>query len=175
MNGMTKATNSINSVSSISVAIALLTCSILCLAGCFSGGGGGGDNPTGPVDVNGQWLVSETVDASACGQSSSHRDSYEISVSQNGDAIAVTATTDDGPQTFYGTLSGTMLGWTGSFSLDGGTVTITSMSVTVDSTCNSFGGSSSWSWSDGSYSCAGTTQISGTRLSGAGCGATEKK
>jgi hypothetical protein len=78
---------------------------------------------------------------------------------------------------FTGTLDGFDLSWSGSYLEDApdgtpGIATIDSLTATIDASCNSLTGSSSWTWSatDGSgYVCSGTTTFTGTRTPASGC------
>jgi len=131
-------------------------------AGADTGGGGGSDGgggTTGDVpDVSGSWTVDETVDGSDCGEGTT-TDSYTIAVTQNGTQLTVTSEGD----TFTGTLSGNTLSWTGSYAEDGGTTTITTLSITLDASGNNGSGTAAWTWTDGTETCSGTTEITVNR------------
>ena len=145
----------------------LFLSSLLVLSACGGGGGGGGGTPATPIgDISGLWNVETVVDRSDCGGGAAERDPDEIvTVTQSGSAITVTDS--DGPNT--GTLSGNRLSWSGSYPEDGGTTSV-SFSLTVAPSCNSLSGTAPWSWSDGTFTCSGTTQVTATRLDPIGCG-----
>lgn len=115
------------------------------------------DDP--PVDVAGTWNLTDTVGQNNCGDSGSS--SYSVEVTQNENALTVSTPVG----VFSGAINGNTVQWTGSFPEDGGTTTINSMTLTVSADGNSLSGSSNWSWTDGSESCSGTTNTTGTRAS----------
>ncbi len=137
-------------------------------------GGGGGDNPApaqsappsqqpAAVDVSGRWQISENG-TSNCPGEATFTDSYQISITQQGSSLSVTTPAG----TFSGVLNGRDLSWTGSYPEDGGTTTITSLSATIAADNNSFTGSASWTWSNGTQSCSGRTDpFRGSRTAGA--------
>jgi hypothetical protein len=129
----------------------------------FVGCSGGGDDAVAPqpqpgtcVDVSGTWNTTEVDDATGCGEGFTTHDE-EYTITQSGCNITI----DGG---LFGTASGTVNGsqitYTGSFPDEGGTTTGT-VNLTISG--NSLNGSANWTWSDGTSSCSGTTQISGTR------------
>lgn len=115
-------------------------------------------NKPGASGVEGRWRITETVNGEQCDEGTT-TEVYQLQVAQQGNQLTVTAPVG----TFNGVLNGTNLRWSGSFPEDGGTVS-TSIDVTFTTTLDSLSGSSSWSWSDGSFTCAGTSQISGILL-----------
>ncbi len=140
----------------------------LALAGCGGGGGGGGDaggSSTTPVSTScvnaaGDWSTQETVNGTDCG-TGVFDEYFNYTVSQNSCAITVV---DDVGNPFIGNISGDGISWTGSFPKDGGTITITDMSLTIAPNGGSLSGPASWTWSDGTRSCSGVTNIAGTRV-----------
>lgn len=137
---------------------ALLLLLVLPFAGCSDD-----DDPAGPAapadfDITGTWSVSETVDATACGEGT-QTDTWSMTATQTGNALTVTTPVG----TFTGTVSGSDVNWSGSFPEDGGTTTI-SLSATL-SGGDDFAGTSTWSWTDGIDSCGGTSVFTGTRTS----------
>ena len=132
------------------------------------GGGGGGDDLAEPIgDISGTWTVSEVVTAASgvCAESVGATDTYQVTVTQDGNDLTVA--TPDG--TFSGTLDGNAFEWTGSFPDDGGVLDINSMDVTVAADCNSMSGTVNWSWSGGGESCSGTASVNGARDDAVGC------
>lgn len=157
-----------NIVSLIRRAIAV--CSMLALCACGGGGGGGGEG-TPPAtrapsaDLTGTWTVTETGVSNCPGEATFSVGPYQVNVTQSGNNLTVVTPAG----TFSGTIDGDKAKWTGSYPEDGGTTTITSMTLTVSADDNHFSGSSTWSWSDGRNTCSGTTQaINGTRVPGTG-------
>jgi len=138
------------------------------LTACGGGGGGGGGTTLSPPigDISGDWSVTETITSTDC--PSAANDAYTLSVSQNVNTVNVY----DGVNSFQGVLDGNILRWSGSYYESGGYNTINTMALTVASDCNSLGGDVSWSWSDGTYSCSGTTAVSANRINPVGCSAT---
>jgi uncharacterized protein (DUF2147 family) len=123
----------------------------------------GGDDPGGTTDVSGTWLMSDTVDASDCGDGF-ELDTYSLEVDQSGNNLTVTSA--DG--TFFGTIQDRNISWTGSYYSfeDEGTVTITSLSATVSADGLTVSGNASWSFvGEFGDTCSGTTVVSGVRES----------
>ena len=108
-------------------------------------------------NISGTWRITENVDERDCDEGFAIYE-YDIEMTQNGNAL--TLVTPSG--TFYGTIDGNKVSWSGSYDEDGGTVTIESLSLTVSSDGKSLSGESSWSWSDGFDPCSGTTDFTGT-------------
>ena len=110
--------------------------------------------------------VTATTDGRDCGDGISTETRVVDVTSQSGNSIDVLIN----GSSFTGNFSGNSLTWNGSYPEDLGTTT-ESISLTVDASCNSFSGSSTWSWTDGSFTCSGTADpIDGLRNSPAGCG-----
>lgn len=145
----------------------------LVFVGCAGGGGGGGGDDGDANDISGTWTITEIVDESACGGGGAELVIYTIDVSQSGTSLTVSATINGSTQTFSGSISGNTLQWSGSFAESGGTTTINSLSLTLNSDCSEVTGNSTWTWTDGSDTCSGTSQISGNRTTGSGCGTDE--
>jgi len=106
------------------------------------------------VNVAGAWNTTEVVDATNCGEGI-YTEYETLIVTQDG----CNFTAIDSSGTYSGTVQGNQISWTGSY-YDYGWVTYT---VTLTISGNSLSGSSSWTWTDGYYSCSGTSQITGTR------------
>lgn len=136
--------------------------SLLVAIPCACSGGGSApalQPPTG--DVSGTWLIQEEIltASGVCAGEIGRRESYSLSVSQNGNGITVVSPAG----TFNGSLNGNRIEWRGSYPEDGGTTTITGMNVTYTST--QLSGTTSWTWSDGSTTCVGTTRVVGAKSS----------
>ncbi|MEL7025331.1 MAG: fibronectin type III domain-containing protein [Pseudomonadota bacterium] len=139
----------------------ILTALLLLVTGCGGGGGGGSDSPDPqppavPV-VAGEWQISETL-ADDCG-SSGTTNTYVATVTQNGSQVVVTY----GGVSRSGTMTGNELTWSGSYPEDGGTTTVSSLILNFSG--DSATGNATWSWTDGTQSCSGTSSITATRLS----------
>lgn len=140
------------------------------------GGGGGGDSGTTPPappigDVAGVWTITETSKTSnnaLCQPPSSPLEVFNLTVAQNGNSLTVT---DAQANVFNGTISGNTVSWTGSYPDGSGTSTISSLSATIDASCNTLSnGTANWSYTEPGFSCSGTTTFIGTRSPASGCG-----
>ena len=139
----------------------------LLFAACSTGGGGGDGDPDPPIaDISGTWSITETMGSNTCGEVPGSQNTYSITVTVSGNSVTVVTPAG----TFTGTIDGDQLEWTGSYPDDGGTTTINSMDLTVSANGSSVSGTTSWSWTDGTESCSGTTTVNGTRTSGGGGG-----
>lgn len=129
----------------------------------FGCGGGGGGDTTGrtdtPLDVAGVWTIVETSGVNTCEEPVGIEDTYQVTVSQSGTVLTVVTPMG----TFNGSIAGDILSWTGSFSEDEGTTTITLMDLTAAADGLSFSGSADWTWTDGSLSCSGSVTIDGSK------------
>ncbi len=114
------------------------------------------------VDVAGTWDITETMGANTCGDTVGLTDTYQVTVSQNGSNLTVTAPAG----TFNGTMNSNVLSWTGSYPEQGGTTTITGMSLIVSLDRTSFSGTVDWTWTDGNYSCVGENSADGIKGNG---------
>ena len=130
--------------------------------GCSSDGGS--STPAASTDINiaGVWTITETSKPSDCSEPAP-REIFDLTVTQDGTSSSIGITDPEG-NTFTGTLNDHTLTWSGSYDDPQGgtpgTLTINSMSATIDASCNSLTGNAIWTWSatDGSgYSCTGTT------------------
>ena len=128
---------------------------------------GGGDDPPSlqppDFDLSGTWIVKETIlsATSVCVDEEGETSSYEITVKQEGNSLTVTTPAG----TFSGTISGDKVQWSGSYPDDGGTTTIAGMELTASSK-SKLGGNTEWTWTDGNFSCSGTTQVDADLKSG---------
>lgn len=119
--------------------------------------------PAQPIDIAGSWFVDEFCNQQNCGEPNESQ-MYNVDVVQNG--TNVTLTSFQG--TFFGTLSGNVLSYSGSYPEDGGTATFTA-TVTFDASVSNYSGSSSWTWTDGAFSCSGTCDLSGSMSTSGTC------
>jgi len=141
------------------------------LATAGGGGGGGGEvlHPgEGPPrwDLTGTWAMQETVDDSACGGNGDH-DEFVLELTLSGSDLTVVGN----GATFYGTVSGTKVSFTGSYydDEDDGWVTITGMDIDAQDGGNRLHGTANWNFV-GEIACSGTTEVLGTRVSAGGGG-----
>ena len=145
-------------------------CLSFALAACGGGGGGGGDDPSAPppagppdvINVAGEWNVVERMNSTCIDDDYKQ---YSVSVTQSGTALTVTA----GGNSYPGTIDGHTVSWTGSYPEDGGTTTITKMTLALASDARTLNGTSSWQWvsASGAQKCEGTTQITAERTEAA--------
>jgi|GEM_PF-3043294 len=106
---------------------------------------------------DGEWSVTESVNGTACGEGNSV-ESYTAIVSQSGATMTVSAS----GITRSGAFNGTTLTFTATYPEDGGTV---SSRGTIVFNGNSATGSSTWTYTEGSLSCDGSSTISASRVS----------
>jgi hypothetical protein len=99
----------------------------------------------------------EVVDGSACGEGT-YTDNKTYVITQSGCDITLT----NSGLTFHGSIDGSNLSWSGSYSEGTGTTTITGMAVTLSSDLGTATGTAHWTWT-GSSTCSGTTQITATK------------
>jgi hypothetical protein len=123
------------------------------LVGCGSDGSSGSNGPSG--SAAGAWTITETVGPNTCEDSGTF--SYTITITQNGNSITVATPVG----TFSGTIGGSTVSWTGSYPDAGGTTTITSLTATVSG--NTLSGSTQWTWTDGDFTCGGSSTFTGTK------------
>ncbi len=142
---------------------------MLALLGAACGGGGTTGGSTPPIgDLSGTWQVTgtESSPTQACDGASIN---MVATIVQSGSNL--TSNGSDG-SVLSGTISGNTVSMSGTYPEGGGTTVVSSATVTVAADCNSFSGSDVWSWTDGTFSCSGTSVFNGVRLSGSGCGTT---
>lgn len=139
----------------------------LMLTGGCSGGGGGETTPTTQpssqlANAAGDWAITEYMSSNTCGNEVSSTipwDNYHVAVTQNDTVLTVS--TNSG--TYSGTITGNKFAWTGSYPNNGGTTTITTMTLAIAADGKSLSGAAKWSWSDGSSPCSGITNVKGSR------------
>ncbi|GAA0748363.1 hypothetical protein LRH25_12980 [Ideonella azotifigens] len=137
--------------------------SLLSVLAACGGGGGDDDKSSGSgqsLDVAGTWDIAETKGSNNCGDPVGEKTLYSVTIQQTGNSLKLQ--TEDG-QVFNGSIQTDTVEWTGSYPEEGGTTTLNELKVTVTSDAKSLSGSSSWTWTKGSESCSGTTEVSGTR------------
>jgi len=130
--------------------------------GCDSSEDGGGTANQIPAEatwVAGTWETTQEV-TNRCFDPPEQRTDFETyEIAQDGNDITVT----NQGNTYYGTVDGDQVSWSGSFQENGGTITINSLNLTLTGMGNTFNGTASWTWTDGDTTCSGTTQIAGDR------------
>ncbi len=137
-----------------------LVCLLSLIMGC-SNTDGGDEIPvpsSTPKDVAGTWQTVETVTGDCSGEQYPFTVYDTYLVTQSGSNLTITIQSRSVQVT--GTISGNHISWQGSFPDDGGT-----LSVVFSGALNSvsqISGTGTWEWSDGSYTCHGTTQILAT-------------
>mgnify|MGYP001481666773 CR=1 FL=1 len=117
------------------------------------------DPPPAGLDLSGFWSVVETTGANDCGDEVGVPFNYFAEITQDGNDLDIYIS----PDMFSGTLDGNVISWTGSYFEDGGTTTITSMSLIVDESGDSFSGNYNWVWTLDSFSCSGVCSIAASR------------
>ena len=149
----------------------LLFITVLFISACGGGGGGGGDTGGGgtvtPIgDVSGSWSVDETTATTNCqGEVPGTTTTNTYALNLTGSTITLISNGN----TYSGTMDGNRITGSASYPEDGGTTTASVDSIVADS-CDSFTGTTTWSWTDGVESCNGTTSLTGTRNPAQGCG-----
>ncbi len=150
----------------------------LLLAACGGGGGGGGGgNPPAPPigDVSGNWEVVASTTSHNCDEPVPDK-RYVFRIEQNGNNLTLV---DEDGNRYTGILDGDTLNWSGSYDEDAadgtpGRTTLERMTATTDASCDNLTGSSNWTWTSTepgySYSCSGTSTLSGSRTLARGCG-----
>jgi hypothetical protein len=130
----------------------------LALTACSSSGGDSGSSVCDPPagDYAGFWTISGT-DQGNCGDEGSWSGSGTITVDGN-----TMTGFPAGGGTHSGQVCANTLTVATSYPEDGGTVTL-NFTATFSSN-NAVSGSGTWSWTDGSSSCNGTTSFQGTKL-----------
>lgn len=142
----------------------LMMASVFLLINC---GGGSDDAPvvcTTCESAAGSWQVSENVDVTAsspAGYCSDSVESYVLTAAQSNCQLTVT---DSGSRSYSGQICDRTINWTGSYPEDGGTTVVTAMTATLGASGLSLSGSSTWTWSDGSGSCSGTSSFTASKL-----------
>jgi hypothetical protein len=126
-------------------------------SGTWQGGKGAGNSSC--TDLTSLWSVTETGITTTCeiGNDILHM-SYAIV--QDGCGLVAS---DDAGGTFTGTGTGNSYSVSGSRPDEVGVTQVTSAQLTVSADGSSLSGSAFWTWSDGSYSCSGTSSLSGER------------
>jgi fibronectin type 3 domain-containing protein len=109
--------------------------------------------------VAGTWAITESLTDNC---PDPDVDEWTATVTQNGTSVTVSG----GGVSRSGTLNGNVLTWSGSYLEDGGTTTVSSLTLTFSG--DTVTGNATWSWTDGSSSCSGTSAITGIRMSRSG-------
>lgn len=130
------------------------------------GSGGGEDCEDSTVDISGTWTITETTSTSSsfCAGDDGVTRTITVTVVQSGSNITVTVGSDGGElagAVFSGSICADISDWSGSYEDDGGTTTVTGADITATDT--SFTGTTTWTFTDGTNSCTGTTTLTGTR------------
>jgi hypothetical protein len=107
------------------------------------------------ADLNGFWIIDESVSDNCNGQSESHKQTSYMAVEQQNNQLIITLYPSE--QIFEGTISGDVVTWEGSFPSGSGNVN-SSFSGTVSSDGLEVTGSANWIYTKSSFNCSGTTQ-----------------
>lgn len=166
------------------IAVVVLCGLMMVLAACGGGGGsvtppGSGPDATSPDAVNsdastttlnlsGNWAVTIKVTAASgvcAGDESDPAETTTIVIQQSGNTVTASGFLGDATKVLTGTLSGTTLTLSGSYSEDGGTTTSTHV-LTVDANDpTKLSGTESWSWSGAGGTCPnGKASVTATKL-----------
>ena len=109
-------------------------------------------------NLTGQWMLNLVDISNNCGDDNGSS-SVVVSITQTGSNLEVCAPV-------FGCISGTIQGnnvtWNGSYPEDGGTTTV-SFGMTLSGDGNVLNGTLNWSWTDGAFSCSGTTNVTAVR------------
>jgi hypothetical protein len=130
--------------------------------GLGSSGGSGGSGGSGSTSFAGTFSGSSTTTV-VSGSCTSETDTGTITISDQGSGTF--SITGIAGQTFTGSeISGSLVS-NSSFSYpeEGGTTTVTSWSASLDGSGDTLTGFATWNWTDGTDSCSGTSNFSGTR------------
>jgi hypothetical protein len=121
-----------------------------------TGGGGGGAQEPAVIGISGTWRITENVNGNC---EPPYSETYQISIQQDGADLRINMPNG---VFFAGLIDGTDVFWDGSYPTDGGTTTL-DVAVTINEAGTSLSGRATWSWTDGSERCNGTTNISGQK------------
>ncbi len=122
---------------------------------CGSSGGGADSDPAS-YDLSGTWTAQETVTGNCSGEAYPISQTEVFVVTQSGDAISVTTPSNNGHMS--GRVSGNKITWDGVMEDGNGDLTM-SFSGNVSGNGDQITGSARWTWSDGSYTCSGKTEV----------------
>jgi neutral ceramidase len=106
------------------------------------------------VSVSGRLYTDEAVSSDCAWEDHEEKQIYVIA--QDNCELAITTNATE----FSGTVEESDVSWTGEYPYEDGTMTVSSMDLSISG--DTVTGAAVWSWDDGDTSCSGTTQISGT-------------
>jgi hypothetical protein len=118
-------------------------------------GSSGGDNkPAVPsTDLSGTWTAEETINGNCRGDTYPITQTEVLVVTQSGNHLTLSIPSRNAQ--ISGTISQNTIKWSGAFDEDGGELRINfTGALSGDSKIT---GSGDWTWSDGSYTCQGTS------------------
>jgi hypothetical protein len=162
---MLSAKNRKGALGLLGITLFLIAISLLGCGGGSSGdGNGGGDNDPDPLtpaaDLSGTWIEQETITGNCEGDIYPITKTDLVTITQSGSKLTVKFGSTGSQIT--GTINGSEVVFKGKIKSDDGTSSIDfSGTVAVDD--DSVDGSTDWTWTDGSYTCSGTTEILLTR------------
>ena len=128
----------------------------------------GGSDVTGPksaaADLSGTWIIQQTINGN-CQSTNYPEYKTEVAViTQSGNNLTISFSSTG--LIVNGVISGSKVTWKASIPDGDGTLTM-DFSGTVAAGGSSLTGSATWEWSDGSYSCSGTTEVTALKAGGA--------
>jgi hypothetical protein len=104
-------------------------------------------------------MANETVNGNCSGSQYPEYKASFLTVTQAGNSLTI----DNNGTTCAGTISGSSVKWNTSTPDGSGTLAV-SFSGTVSGDGNTVSGSATWTWSNNSYSCNGTSELSAERI-----------
>lgn len=119
-------------------------------------------NPQGgELDLTGTWSVQETVTGNCSDEDYPYTSTYMAALVQTGNHLTFTSTSTRA--SLSGTISGKSITLVGTKPTEHGTTSI-NFSGTVSSDGNTITGTAIWTWTDGSYTCSGSTAVTAARV-----------
>jgi len=119
-------------------------------------------NPQGgELDLTGTWSIQETITGNCPDEDYPYTNTYMAAFVQTGNHLTFTSTSTG--TSLSGTISGNSITLTGTRPSKGGTTSI-NFPGTVSSDGNTVTGTATWTWTDGSYTCSGTTVVTMARV-----------
>ena len=144
------------------LAIGFMISVFMLIAACS---GGGGSDSSGSeesaTDLTGTWNLREITNGNCEGRSYPSEETDVVTVDQTGNELSLTFSSTG--TTVDGTISGNEVTWSETIPDEGGTILI-NFSGTVSDDCNTITGGATWTWTDGGYTCSGTTEVTARRI-----------
>ena len=115
----------------------------------------------GELNLTGTWSVQETITGNCPDEDYPYTNTYMAAFGQTGNHLTFTSTSTG--TSLSGTISGNSITLTGTRPSEDGTISI-NFPGTVSSDGNTVTGTATWTWTDGSYTCSGTTAVTMARV-----------